>query len=75
MALAHRRGVIKAIAPATRTGMMLMLVCYLAPILFTKAGFALYRQTVALFDLDFFRALAVPLWLIPLRTGGGFRLP
>jgi hypothetical protein len=58
MALAHRRGVIKAIAPATRTGMLLMLVCYLAHILFTEAGFALYRQTVALFDLAFIEPCA-----------------
>jgi hypothetical protein len=54
MFIAHWRGVIKTTAPASTTGMASILVCYLARILFKKAGFALYRQTVALFDLDFF---------------------
>src|SRR5262249_41113137 len=58
MALAHRRGVIEATAAATRTGMLLMLACSRAHILFAKAGFALDRQTVALFDLDFIEPCA-----------------
>jgi hypothetical protein len=59
MFLAHRRGIIKATAPASGTGMTLMLVCFRVHILFAKPVFALYRQTVARFDLDFFEPLSI----------------
>jgi len=59
MFLAHWRGVIKAATPASRTGMTSILVCSLAHVLVKKAIFALYRQTVALFDLDFFQLLPI----------------
>jgi hypothetical protein len=57
MFLAYWRGVSKATAPFSRTGMTLLFVCYLAPIIFKKAEFALYGQMVALSDLDFFEPL------------------
>ena len=50
-----------------------MLVCYLAHILCEKAGFALYRQTVALFDLDFFKPLPIQIEVCdtPLSSDAG----